>query len=165
MGAILAMLGEFVRLLIGVAVLGGIMYFVTRSHALMWRSIVSAFGGASSFEALTRITPETIVITKSGAVGGLITGNLNYTLYAWTSLATHQDGLSINAIFPASLMCRPIFLPFDQMTTSPARWNLWSNPIAINMDGLPDLVIILGDQTHRALFAHLGEIKSLGKTL
>jgi hypothetical protein len=149
------MLGDIISFLIGASVFVGLMYFATKSYALRWRLMAGRYGSSTGSSVLARKTPETIVITKSGANGSVIAGNFSYTLYSWSSLQVHENGLGFSTIFPVSLICPPFFLPFNQMKLEAAKWDLWSKPIAITMNGLPEHVVIFHGNTIEWISNHV----------
>ena len=80
-----------------------------------------------------------------------------YRQYAGLRLALHPHGISacLIPIPPLNLGCRPLFLPFDEMTVAPTDWMLWPDPIALQMRRAADLDIILGRDTLRWIREHV----------
>lgn len=138
-----------VSVAIGLAVFAALMWWIARSHSHMWRRVAARYGGKRR-DPLARKVPETIVIA------GRIPGVGDYRQYAGASVGIHRNGLSLSLVPPLNLMCSPLFLPFDRMELASTYWAMWPEPMAIRMAGLPDIDIIVGNDTVRWLREHSG---------
>ncbi len=134
--------------LLGVAIFAAIMWWVVKAHSRMWRLVAERYSGVGRGPAIARKL-ETIVVTRRGALGSIVTGNANYRHYPGTVMTVTQQGLQLSQVPPLNVHCPWLILPFDQMELARTSWALWPEPFAIRMTNLPDIDIILGRDTVR----------------
>lgn len=138
--------------LFGLAVFVAIMWWVVKAHSRMWRLVADRYSGLAGGPAIARKL-ETIVITRRGDLGSMVSGNANFRQYAGTVMTVTRQGLQLSLVPPLNVMCPPLLLPFDQMSLERTSWALWPEPYAIRMTSLPDIDIIIGRDTVRWLRA------------
>ena len=129
--------------LIGMAVFLGLMLWVARSHAFMWRKLAAPYA-APRREGAIATKLEIWVIAERGS------GNpLTHRQYAGLRLALHPDGISawLIPIPPLNFGCKPLFLPFAEMEVADTDWMLWTDPVALRMRRAPALDIVIGRDT------------------
>jgi hypothetical protein len=151
MGMVIETAGEMVaiafRTLFGGAIVFVLLYVATRAHTTLWRVMADAYPYTKRGLFLARKIPETFVITKTGQKWGMPWFNPAYATYSWAYVSVLEDGLLISALPPASLICKPIFLPFHEMKTGAYPWMVWDSPVGLFMAKTPEWVIVLGRET------------------
>ena len=135
------------RILIGFGLLFGLLWLSVNLQAKNWRALGVHYGQCNHMPSLARKIPETIVIFKGEGNSLRFGWRQNYTYYYWSIISVLEDGLLISAIFPVSIFCKAIYLPFEEMHIAPCSWMMWEEPYAISMDKASDLTVIIGKDT------------------
>jgi hypothetical protein len=120
----------------------------------MWRSVSADYPRRSGSRVITKKSLDTIVITRRGASGPIVMGNVEYRQYPGVLLAVHDKCLSISLWPPFNVLCPTIELPFDEMELRQTYWALWPEPFALRMRRRKDVDIILGSDTVQWLRSH-----------
>lgn len=133
--------------LLGVLVFAIIMWWLVRAHSHLWRMVSAHYPKRSATRPIVNKSPDTIVITRRGTSGPILTGNVEYRQYTGATIAVHGGSLSISLLPPFNIMCPQIELPLEEMELQRTDWALWPEPYALRMRGLAGLDIILGRET------------------
>jgi hypothetical protein len=145
------LIGLGIRSLIGFGVLFSLLYLSVNLQAKMWRALRAHYCQAKHMPVIARKIPETIVMFKSDDKILRFGWRQNYAVYYWSIISIVEDGLLISAIPPVNLVCKDIYLPFEEMNITPHSWMLWEEPYAISMNQASDLMLIIGQETLRWL--------------
>lgn len=133
--------------LLGVLVFAGVMWWFAKAHSHLWRAISAHYPKRANSSTIARKALDTIVVTRRGASGPILTGNVGYRQYAGAIIRVHDRSLSVSLLPPFNISCAPIELPFDEMELRPTVWALWPEPFAIRMRLLPGLDLVLAHDT------------------
>ena len=135
--------------LLGVLVFAAVMWWLAKAHSRLWRAVSADYPKRSNSSTIARKTLDTIVITRRGTSGPVLTGNVDYRQYAGALIRVHDSSLSASLLPPFNISCAPIELPFDEMELRPTVWALWPEPFAVRMRRLPGLDLVLARDTVR----------------
>jgi hypothetical protein len=133
--------------LLGVLVFAAVMWWLAKAHSRLWRTVSADYPKRSNSSTIARKTLDTIVITRRGTSGPVLTGNVDYRQYAGALIRVHDSSLSVSLLPPFNISCAPIELPFDEMELRPTVWALWPEPFAVRMRRLPGLDLVLARDT------------------
>jgi hypothetical protein len=136
-------LGYLARSIFGQGVFLGFIFLAARMHSRKWREVAGQYARRDQASFTVNKWPETIIVTRRGAAGGIYTGIVDYQRYAGVRVSIRQDGIGLSLIPPLNVMSPPLFLPFSEMTVRTARWDLWSGLLAIRMPGLPEIDLVI----------------------
>ena len=133
--------------LLGGLVFAAVMWWLAKAHSSLWRTVSADYPKRSKSSAIARKPLDTIVITRRGTSGPVLTGNVDYRQYAGALIRVHDSSLSVSLLPPFNISCAPIELPFDEMELRPTVWALWPEPFAVRMRRLPELDLVLARDT------------------
>ena len=133
--------------LLGGLVFAAVMWWLAKAHSRLWRTVSADYPKRSNSSTIARRPLDTIVITRRGTSGPVLTGNVDYRQYAGALIRVHDSSLSVSLLLPFNIFCAPIELPFDEMELRPTVWALWPEPFAVRMRRLPELDLVLARDT------------------
>ena len=139
--------------LLGVLVFAALMWWIAKAHSRMWRTVSAVYPKRSNSSVNASKTLDTIVITRRGIPGPVLTG-MDYRQYAGALIRVHDSGLSVSLVPPLNISCAPIELPFDEMELQPTVWALWPEACAVRMRRLPGIDLVLARDTVQWIRAH-----------
>ena len=140
--------------LLGVLVFALLAWWMAKAHSHMWRSVSRDYPKRSRSPAIAKKSMDTIVITRRGTSGPVLTGNVEYRQYAGALITMHDRSLSVSLLPPFNVLCPTIELPFDEMELRPTDWALWPDPFVLRMRRLRDVEIVLEGDTVQWVRSH-----------
>lgn len=153
MRAFFSTLWQLASTALGIAVFLGLIWYVARVHSFQWRIAAKGYAGRPGSPPIATKAPESIVMTGRGRTK-LSRGDIGFRVHHGVRIAVHDQGLALSLIPPLSIMCPPLFLPYEEMKVEPTWWALWPNPVAIRMKRAAEVDIILAQDTARWLRDH-----------
>lgn len=139
-----------------VGIFMGLMWYSARVRSYQWRAVAQTYGGWPRLQRLASRAVDTIVVTERVASGQPRQDRLRWAHYPGVRIAVHEDGLAFSLIPPFNIMCRHLFMPYDEMEIAPTAWAMWPDPVAIRMKRAPEIDIIVARDTVRWLDKHSG---------
>jgi hypothetical protein len=140
--------------LLGVLVFAAVMWWLAKAHSRMWRTVSAVYPKRSNSSVNASKTLDTIVVTRRGTSGPVLTGNVDYRQYPGALIRVQESGLSLSLVPPLNISCAPIELPFDEMELRPTVWALWPEPFSVRMRHLPNIDLVLARDTVQWIRAH-----------
>ncbi|HYC53334.1 MAG TPA: hypothetical protein VEL28_00120 [Candidatus Binatia bacterium] len=119
---------------IGAAVLAAILLYLVRTYSAHWRSVASRYAGTSRQSLIASKFPEHVVITGRA-----------FQSYVPLTVGVHEDGLSLKLIWPLSLACPALLLPFEKVTCRQTGWFLNTRSFALR-PALLDVDIVVDEK-------------------
>ena len=136
------------------AIAAFVLWYALQLHAHMWRQVAARYRGKPSSTATARKLEVAVIAQRDIRLPNPQL-NPRFRNYPGLLMAIHDEGLEFSLIAPFSLMCPPLFFPFDEMELKQTYWALWPEPFAIRMRRLPDVDIIVGRDTVRWIREHI----------